>query len=175
MSTPQLTPEQFQAVYPQVVKWIGQTLVSHASEAQPVVSMGFKRLPLYFHQSLLVSAKFIIVDRVPMPPLATMGLPQYADFENGNYDGVTYLDTFFVRRHRATDEGLYFHELIHIIQWRLLGPERFLATYAAGLSAFGYRDSPLEVMAYDAEDVFKSQSQIFDAERHVQEHLKKIS
>src|ERR1700733_4638412 len=105
MSTPQLTPEQFQAIYPQVAKWIGQTLASHAAEAKTVASMGFKRLPLYFNQSLLASAKFIIVDRVPMPPLATMGLPQYAVFENGNYDGVTYLDTFFVQRHRATDEG----------------------------------------------------------------------
>lgn len=173
MSTPQLTPEQFQAVYPQVAKWIGQTLAIHAPEAQPVTSMGFKRLPLYFNQNLLALAKFIIVDRVPMPPLASMGLPQYADFEKGDYDGVTYLDTFFVRRHRAADEGLYFHELIHVIQWRLLGPERFLATYADGLSAFGYRNAPLEVMAYNAEDMFKNQSQIFEVERYVQGALNK--
>jgi len=36
MSTPQLTPEQFQAVYPQVAKWVGQTLASHAPEALTV-------------------------------------------------------------------------------------------------------------------------------------------
>jgi hypothetical protein len=175
MKKPQLTAEQFQAVYPQVAKWIDQTLASHGPEAQTVASMGFKRLPLYFNQSFLTSAKFIIIDRMPVPPLASMGLPQYAEFEKGDYDGVTYLDTFFVRRHRATDEGLYFHELIHIIQWRLLGPERFLAAYAAGLSAFGYRDSPLEVMAYNAEAVFNSQSRVFDAEGYVREELPKIT
>jgi hypothetical protein len=40
-------------------------------------------------------------------------------------------------------ELLDFYELIHVIQWRLLGPEAFLATYAAGLETFGYRNSPL--------------------------------
>src|ERR1700690_506343 len=162
MSTPQLTPEQFQTIYPQVAKWIGQTLPNHAFEARTVASVGFKRLSLFFNQSFLASAKVIIVDRVPMPPLASMGVSQFADFENGNYDGVTYLDTFFVRRSCAADEGLYFHELIHIIQWRLLGPEHFLAAYVAGLCAFGYRNSPLEVMAYNAESLFRSSNQIFN-------------
>jgi hypothetical protein len=38
--------------------------------------------------------------------------------------------------------------------WRLLGSERFRAAYALGLQAAGYRNRPLEVMAYDAEECF---------------------
>jgi hypothetical protein len=68
-------------------------------------------------------------------------------------------------------ELLDFYELIHVIQWRLLGPEAFLATYAAGLETFGYRNSPLERMAYDAEASFCQSDQPFDAANLVAEQL----
>jgi len=53
--------------------------------------------------------------------------------------GITYLDTHFVRADQSRVESPHFHELIHAIQWRSLGPERFLALYADGLERFGYR------------------------------------
>ena len=86
-----------------------------------------------------------------------MGLQRFREFEHGDYDGITYLDTIFVKGSQANDEELYFHELIHVLQWGLLGPERFLALYADGLESFGYRDSPLEKMAYLAEKEFGDQ------------------
>jgi hypothetical protein len=61
--------------------------------------------------------------------------------------------------------------LIHVIQWRLLGPEDFLVAYANGLDEFGYENSPLEKMAHDAETLFKQSSQVFDAEKFVAERL----
>ena len=96
-----MTEEQFKAIYPQVSEWIRQTLFSHAAKARAVASVGFKRLPLYFGSELLSTTKFIVIDRVPVPPLSAMGLLQFADFERGNWDGITYLDTFFVRPSRA--------------------------------------------------------------------------
>jgi hypothetical protein len=168
-----MTDEQFKAVYPKVSEWIRHTLFSHAAKARTVASVGFKRLPLYFSPELLSTTKFVVVDQVPMPPLSAMGLKQFADFERGDWDGVTYLDTFFVRPSRASDERLYFHELIHILQWHLLGPERFLAVYADGLETLGYHKSPLEVMAYDAENTFVTVTQPFDARKFVEEQLEK--
>jgi hypothetical protein len=43
--------------------------------------------------------------------------------------------------------------------------------YANGLDEFGYENSPLEKMAYDAEASFKRSSAIFDAEKFVAERL----
>ena len=169
-----MTEEQFKAIYPQVSEWIRQTLFSHAAKARAVASVGFKRLPLYFGSELLSTTKFIVIDRVPVPPLSAMGLLQFADFERGNWDGITYLDTFFVRPSRASDESLYFHELIHVLQWRLLGPERFLAAYADGLETLGYEKSPLEVMAYNAANMFVAATQPFDARKLVEEQLAKL-
>lgn len=169
-----MTPQEFEAVYPHVIGWIHQTLAAHAEQARAVASLGFRRLPLYFGQELLASAKVVHVEQVPTPPLSTLGLNQFAAFESGNYDGITYLDTFFVKHYRAADERLHLHELIHVVQWRLLGPEKFLAAYAAGLEAFGYRNSPLEVMAYTADETFSRSAQPFDAEKWVAEQLSRI-
>ncbi len=166
-----MTQEQFKIVYPLVYKWINDLLLDASAQARTVASIGFKRLPSYFSQDLLSSSKFIIVDRIPMPPLSAMGLDQFSDFEQGDYDGVTYLDSFFVRNHRSGDERLFFHELIHVIQWKLLGPERFIAMYADGLEKYGYRNSPLEVMAYTAEDRFVRLVDLFDAEKYVKMNL----
>jgi hypothetical protein len=119
-----------------------------------VASFGFARLPRYFSEALLASARVVLIDRVPKPPLASMGLSRFEEFQRADNDGITYLDTFFVKRSMAAAERLHFHELIHVVQWRLLGPEMFLAAYAAGLETYGYWDSPLETMAYKAEASF---------------------
>jgi len=93
------------------------------------------------------------------------------DFERGDFDGITYLDTIFLKPTQSDNENMHFHELVHVIQWRLLGPDRFLLSYANGLECFGYRESPLEAMAYDAETAFASSTAIFNVETMVAEKL----
>ena len=100
-----------------------------------------------------------------------MGLTRFAEFERVDFDGITYLDTVFLKQVHSKNEVIHFHELIHVIQWRLLGPDRFLYSYANGLERFGYRQSPLEVMAYDVERMFATSTNIFDAEKLVAEKL----
>ena len=75
----------------------------------------------------------------------------------------------------ARDESLHFHELVHVIQWRLLGPEKFLAFYADGLERFGYRNSPLEVMAYNLQDRFDREAQPFSVEAACQKLIGDIN
>jgi hypothetical protein len=166
-----MTPQEFQKFYALVVNWIRTTLAAFAGNAQTVTSRAFPRLPLYFTAEILASAKVVLVDRLPVPPLSSMGLNQFADIERGNFDGITYFDTFFLKRSQSENEAIHFHELIHVIQWRILGPERFLYAYADGLARFGYRDSPLEAMAYDAELVFTTSKDAFDAEKMVADKL----
>ncbi len=165
-----LTPEQFEQAWPRVTRWITQLLADHAGAARPVGEIGFRRLPSYFSRELL-KAKVVLVDRVPVPPLTALGIPSFDDFESMQAAGITYLDTFFVDRRYAADESLHFHEMIHVVQWQVLGPKGFLAAYAGGLARFGYRDSPLEVMAYDLQDRFDTEPAPFDAERLVREAL----
>ena len=64
--------------------------------------------------------------------------------------------------------------MVHVVQWHVLGAERFLALYANGLEAAGYRNSPLEKMAYDAQELFDHSAAIFDAERLVAEKFRAL-
>jgi hypothetical protein len=69
-------------------------------------------------------------------------------------DGVTYQDTFFVRAGSERD-SLYFHELVHVVQWDRLGVDNFLYAYGMGLLQHGYQQSPLEQMAYKLQARFE--------------------
>jgi hypothetical protein len=130
---------------------------------------------MYFSPDLLNTTKVVTIRRVPIPPLSSMGLHRFGDFERGDFDGVTYLNTYFVKRAKAADEEFHFHELIHIVQWQLLGPEHFLKLYADGLERYGYRDSPLERIAYAAQAEFSRSKQAFDAQTLVLHELRKLS
>ena len=167
----EMSPEEFHKFYPPLLEWIRNTLDANAHVAQTVSSRGFSRLPHYFTKHTLVSTKVVIVDPLPVPPLASMGLTRFAGFVRGDSDGIAYIDTVFLKPTQSENENVYFHELIHIIQWRLLGPDRFLLAYANGLECFGYRQSPLEAMAYDAESEFASSTLIFNAEKLVADKL----
>ena len=157
-----MAPEEFAKFYPRLLDWIRTTLTASAGVAQTVASRGFWRLPLYFTEETLTSTKVVLVDPLPMPPLSSMGLAHFAEFERGIFEGITYIDTFFLKPTQAKNENMHFHELVHVIQWRLLGN---------GLERFGYRQSPLEAMAYDAETAFASSSAIFNVEKMVAEIL----
>jgi hypothetical protein len=159
-----MTEQEFRAVYPLIARWIKKTLAKHATAARPVASFGFSRLPDYYVAQVLASSKAVVVPRVPMPPLSAMGLDRFRDFEKMNAGGMTFFDTYFVRADHAHDESLHFHELVHLIQWRLLGPEKFLALYADGLERFGYRKSPLEVIAFQLQHRFQREAKPFSVE-----------
>ena len=166
-----MSPEEFAKFYPPLLDWIQTTLSASAHVAQPIASRGFSRLPLYFTEKTLASTKVVLVDPLPMPPLSSMGLVRFAEFKRGNFDGITYINTIFLKPTQSNNETIHLHELVHVIQWRLLGPDRFLLSYANGLECFGYRESPLEAMAYDAETAFASSTTTFNVEKMVAEKL----
>src|SRR5262249_19668872 len=132
-------------------------------------------LPNYFSLMPFKSTKVVVVDPLPPPPLSSWGLTRFAEFERGDFDGITYLNTFFVKRAQSRNEAIHFHELIHVVQWRILGQEQFLFSYANGLERFGYRNSPLEVMAFDTTAMFVASRTEFDAEKMVAESFGQIT
>ena len=106
-----MSPEEFAKFYPPLLGWIRATLTASTGAAETVASRGFWRLPLYFTEETLTSTKVVLVDRLPMPPLSSMGLARFADFERGNFDGVTYIDTFFLKPTQSKNETCTFMSL----------------------------------------------------------------
>jgi hypothetical protein len=157
---------------PLIERWIDELLARHRAAAIPVASLPFERLGRLYLPDTLERAYVVHVDRVPTPPLTSMGLPEFAAFEHMDANGITYRDTFFVERALADDESLHFHELVHIVQWRVLGPRDFLLAYAAGLATpEGYAGNPLEVIAYGLQEQFE-RGATFSAEPLIEQHLR---
>ena len=108
----EMSPEEFAKFYPPLLDGIRTTLTASAHVAQTVASRGFSRLPLYFTEKTLASTKVVLVDPLPMPPLSSMGLVRFADFERGDFDGITYIDTIFLKPNQSNNENMHFHELV---------------------------------------------------------------
>jgi hypothetical protein len=64
--------------------------------------------------------------------------------------------------------ALLFHELVHVIQYRLLGVHTFSRLYARGfLATESYHQIPLEQCAFELEDRFACEPTPFDVEVEV--------
>ena len=167
-----MTLQLLQQKLPDIRLWIERTLAMHSTRARAVSSYHFPRLSQYYPDDILNNSRIVEVPRVPVPPLTAMGLHQFAEFEKGDYEGITYLNTYFVKADAVHNESLHFHELVHVVQWQHLGPERFLMAYAIGYFAGGgYRNNPLEVMAYDLQARFDNKGPPFDAAPLIQQDL----
>ena len=157
---------RLRAALPMVREWIDLFVQDHASQARVISSLGFKRLPAFFHQELLEQTKVVTVERLPFPPLSRFGLPEFAAFEQSvleqaRFTGATFKDTVFIQVGQQTSESLHFHELVHVVQWNRLGIDKFLIAYGVGLMQFGYEAyeaSPLEQMAYSLQAQFEEGS-----------------
>jgi len=147
--------EGLRAALPRVLAWIEVELDRRRPGVRPVADVarerGMQRLTRALPADLLARAQADLVSRPPFPPLGALGLTELADFEKLPLDGITYGDLVLVRE---LHERLLFHELVHVLQWERLGPERFLLAYGTGLLRAGYRASPLEQMAYELEQRF---------------------
>ena len=97
-----MTPQEFETAFPKVMSWIQRTLVAYEKVVRPAASKNFKRLPLYFSRTQIEAAKFVAVERIPLPPLSSIGLRRFKEFERGDFDAITYLDTYFLKRRVAT-------------------------------------------------------------------------
>ena len=166
--------ESFKPFLPVVKDWIYNLIDVHFPVSKPVSEFGFSRLPSYYFKETLNSAKVVIVNKVPAIPLASFGLTQFGDFENMEAGGITYLDTYFIRSDHVHLEPTHFHELVHIIQWKHLGVDRFLLAYGLWLQKYGYRDNLFEKLAYTLENEFKGSIKPFNVESKIMPELDRM-
>ncbi len=138
---------------PRARRWLARTIAEHAPGSRRLSDCGFARLSGAFSAQSLDDCRLVEVERVPQPPLEQWGIGESNGLVHAAA-GITLMGLIIVRRGMERDESLVFHELVHAIQWRTLGLNRFLALYGLLLHEYGYRDSPLEEMAYDLQALF---------------------
>ena len=112
----------------------------------------------YFSNSVLDVARLSIIEVIPNPPFFA-NLPQIP-FDFQVMDGITYDDTILITESSARGSDvapLVFHELVHVVQYRVLGVEEFIRQYVQGWAENGrdYFAIPLEVEAYSLQERFE--------------------
>ena len=164
---PPLSPQQVAAFVQAVVEYIRAQRAHYYPRAAP---LAFSEIWLRFFSPVDLQRIRILQpgqERVPNPPF-------YADLEKLGFTGLPNFTTMgaitfddVVVFHEPLSPQLIFHELVHVVQYRLLGIEEFARLYVRGYLHGGYYGTPLEACAYELDGRFIMGSVGFDVETEV--------
>jgi len=114
----------------------------------------------YFGKQILDAARFVNVPLIPTPG------------DLGQTRGMTFGNLVLLSRRYPCTASLYFHELVHVVQYQLLGFAGFMQRYMTGwvLEGFRYRDIPLEQDAFGLQAQF-DRGEVFPVMPEIQRRL----
>src|SRR5260370_24450765 len=151
VATPQLRGEQIAHLSVLVARYITNQREKYSPRAVRLSAQQATAMARFFLPQLLDQARLIVLKGERManpefyPMLQDMGFNNLPD--QSTMRAITFSDV--VVSHGAFSNGLLFHELVHVEQYRQLGVRRFSEFYVRGfLSAGGCNAIPLEFNAY---------------------------
>ncbi|MGH9369472.1 MAG: hypothetical protein ACRD3M_17595 [Thermoanaerobaculia bacterium] len=163
-------------------RWVAAQREAFQPTSDPISPEDREILRHYFGHAVLQASRLTWVDEIPNPDfyvaLERAGQPRSLDF--GLMTGITFVDTIVVSHSQyegpATWRPLLFHELVHVVQYRILGLERFVGEYIEGWArnGFFYEKIPLERMAYELQGRFDLAAGRFSAEAEVVRALEQV-
>jgi hypothetical protein len=159
MAIPQLTPDQIAQVSGLVAQYITAQREKYAPRAIALSALQRVAIGGFFSPQLLERTRLLVLtgERVANPDfylmLRNLGFNNLPD--QSAMAAITFSDV--VVSHEPFSDGLLFHELVHIEQYRQLGIPRFSELYVRGfLDSGSYEAIPLEVNAYTLEGRFEA-------------------
>jgi hypothetical protein len=138
---------------PLMERWMDALRDRHMGNSVAASELGLRRLFAHFPARVLDETRVVTATDLPFPPLATYSLPEFAAMARAPMAGITFGNMYFVRADASED--VHLHEVVHVVQWNVLGIPDFLLTYAVGLVQYGYVRSPLEAIAFDLQHRFE--------------------
>ena len=171
MPAPSLTPDQIAQVSGLVGQYITAQRERYNPPAVPLSAQQRAAMNGFFSKQLLDNTRLVVLqgERVANPDfypmLRNLGFNNLPD--QSIMGAITFSDV--VVSHEAFSDGLLFHELVHVEQYRQLGIPRFSEFYVRGfLNEGSYEAIPLEVNAYTLGGRFESDPRrIFSVEEEV--------
>ena len=151
-----LTPSRIPELISNVVAFIEDQRKTYAPASRTLTNTERTPLAVHFSADILDQVRLTGVKHLQNPPfyaeLEQMGfqnLPQFRRME-----GVTFIDVIVAQTDFTS--SLLFHELVHVVQYRELGVQKFAELYVRGFLDTGeYLSIPLERVAYHLEGLFR--------------------
>ena len=125
----------------------------------------------FYPPEFLETGYFVVVDKIPKPDFPELRQSGLGGFIDMDVDGITYKNTYFIKKGCENNFSLHFHELVHVLQWRYLGASGFIERYIKEIIKHGYRDAPLEIMAYALAAYYSAAKVAFDIPAYVQQKI----
>lgn len=154
----------------EIEEWIHQMNSSHKDVRRPC-SVFEEHFNGFYSPGFLKTAFFVVTDEIPKPDFPGLRDSGLADFIDMDVEGITYNDTYYVKKEAENELWLHFHELVHVLQWRVLAPQGFIERYIREIQDFGYDNAPLEKMAYDLDGHYQSKGRHLSVEQFVRENV----
>ena len=133
----------------------------------------------YFDESLLRTVRIATVRGISNPGFYSFLLAQSIaiplDFTQ--MAAITLMDTILISSRRPLPASeqlpLLFHELVHVVQYDVLGLDEFVSRYVRGWASNGFRYSgiPLERWAYELDARFRAGAPVFNVRAEVARQL----
>jgi len=146
--------------------WVRSQQNRYRNVGLPLSSQERKVVDPFFGATTIDAVRVCWVDVIENPPFYG-GLPQTVqsvliDFRQ--MAGITFVDTVLLARPKIAQSdsmSLIFHECVHVVQYQTLGVDNFVEQYVRGWAENGmvYDNIPLERIAYQLEERFKSASE----------------
>ena len=167
------------ALSPQQITWFSQAVADYIQSQRALylpraATLAFSELWSNFFPAVDLERIRVLQpgqERVPNPPfyeelekLGFTGLPNFTTMAAITFDDVVVF-------HEGLTPQLIFHEMVHVLQYRLLGVDEFARLYVRGYLHGGYEGTPLEVCAYQLDGKFITGSVGFDVETEVQQWI----
>jgi hypothetical protein len=138
-----------------IEEWIHQVNCSHRKVRQSC-SVLEEHFNGFYSPTILNTAFFVVSDEIPKPDSPELRKAGLGDFIDMDVEGITYNDTYYVKKEAVNELRLHFHELVHVIQWQELGTQGFIERYIREIQDFGYDNAPLEKMAYALDEHYQT-------------------
>jgi len=154
----------------EIESWIDETIEGHiqnrvSCDCFAKVFSGF--YPIEF----LSRSYFVTTEQIPKPDFPELRQAGMGDFIDRPLSGITYKDTYFIKKGCESDLELHFHELVHVVQWQILGASNFIGRYIEEMKQYGYEDAPLEEMAYGLQNTFSKKTYPFNVPDYVKDNI----
>lgn len=173
----------FANLFPHLVEqshhWLWEQRELHRAKGRRLTKDERQPLQDYYDAQVLDNVLVATVNRISNPPfydeLTGSGFPI---LDLSGSAGITFIDCVVVRRpfqqHFPSWISILFHELVHVVQFEILGPRKVLETYLQAWEQNGYQyhDVPFEIQAYRLEARFERHEPLFSVREVVEQELK---
>ena len=161
--------------------WLLEQRSLHLRSARQLSREEQSSLHEYFDDKIIDSARIAVVEHISNPAfyseLTELGISNPLDFTQSA--GITLINCILICKYYESSPltwlSILFHELVHVVQYDILGSKKLVELYVAGWAQNGYQyhDIPFERQAYELEGRFNRGGSPFSVRQFVKQELER--